>query len=192
MLFLDYDLDGWLDLMQSNGHLEEEIASVDPSQSYEQPAQLFWNGGGVGAGFIGVQSELSGDFADPIVGRGSSYSDIDGDGDLDVLLLQVGGRPLLLRNDQDLGHHWLRLQLVGRSPNRAALGARVTLVAGGLSQHRTVATSRSYLSQVERTLTFGLGDTEVIDSLKIEWPDGTVQTVPEIDSDGLRLVRQEP
>ena len=192
VLFLDYDLDGWLDLMQSNGHLEEEIATVDPSQSYEQPAQLFWNGGGVGAGFIGLQADATGDFADPIVGRGSSYGDIDGDGDLDVLLMQVGGRPLLLRNDQALGHHWLRLKLVGRSPNREALGARVTLSAGGSTQHRAVATSRSYLSQVERTLTFGLGDAETIDSLTIEWPDGTAQTVPEIDIDGLRVIQQEP
>ena len=191
VLFFDYDLDGWLDLAQNNGHLEEEIATVDPSQSYRQPAQLFWNGGAAGEGFIGLPPESTGDLATPIVGRGSAYADIDGDGDLDLLMTQVGDRPLLLRNDQELGHHWLRLRLVGDGLNRDAIGARVTLTAGGLTQHRTVAPNRSYLSQVEPTLTFGLGDTETIDSLTVTWPDGTVEELAEVEIDTLRVVRRQ-
>jgi len=190
-LFLfDYDLDGRLDLLQSNGHLEEEIGTVDPSQSYRQPAQLFWNGG-LDHGFVPVPPEATGDLGQPIVGRGSAYADVDGDGDLDAVLTQVAGPPLLLRNDQALDHHWLRLELVGRAPNRDAIGARVNLTAGGVTQERQVMPTRSYLSVVERTLTFGLGDAEKVDKVEITWPDGTVETLEDLEVDQLRRVEQE-
>ncbi|MCB0215197.1 MAG: ASPIC/UnbV domain-containing protein, partial [Chloroflexi bacterium] len=85
---------------------------------------------------------------------------------------------LLLRNDQALGHHWLRLRLVGRAPNTGALGARVTLGAGGQTQRRLLMPSRSYLSAVDLPLSFGLGEAEAVDSLEVIWPDGTSQSVP--------------
>ncbi|MEE8522733.1 MAG: VCBS repeat-containing protein [Thermoanaerobaculia bacterium] len=136
LFFFDTDLDGRLDLLQANGHIEDQIATVDPSQSYRQAAQLFWNSGD--EGFVPLPEEASGDLAREIVGRGAAYADVDGDGDLDVVLTQVAGPPLLLRNDQDLGHHWLRLRLEGAPPNRDAIGARVELVAGGVTQRRQV------------------------------------------------------
>lgn len=177
--FLDYDLDGRQDLLQANGHLEEQIDAVDPSQSYFQPAQLFWNAGEAGATtYVEVDRTSTGDLARPIAGRGSSYADIDADGDLDLVLTQVAGPPLLLRNDQALGHHWLRLRLVGRAPNTGALGARVTLGAGGQTQRRLLMPSRSYLSAVDLPLSFGLGEAEAVDSLEVIWPDGTSQSVP--------------
>ncbi|MBT5832947.1 MAG: VCBS repeat-containing protein, partial [Candidatus Latescibacteria bacterium] len=123
-LFLfDYDLDGRLDMLQSNGHIETEINKMDPSQHYRQSAQLFWNGG-ASDGYVLVEGG-SGDLATKIVGRGAAYADIDSDGDLDVILTQVAGTPLLLRNDQTLNHHWLRVKLVGKSANRDAIGAWV-------------------------------------------------------------------
>jgi hypothetical protein len=176
VVLFDYDLDGYLDLAQSNGHLEEEIGVVDPSQSYEQSAQLFWNHSGSGA-FVPVPAETLGDLATPIVGRGMSYGDLDGDGDLDLLLLELGGSPLLLRNEQALGHHWVRLRLVGNGMNRSAIGATVELTAGGMTQRRTVAPSRSYLSQVELPLTFGLGESETLDAVVVRLPDGSVEDV---------------
>lgn len=177
--FLDYDLDGRQDLLQANGHLEEQINAVDPSQHYFQPAQLFWNAGEAGTrSFLEVDLATAGDLDRPLAGRGSSFADIDGDGDLDLALAQVAGRPLLLRNDQESGHHWLRVVLRGRPPNTGALGAQLTLNAGGTSQRRLLMPARSYLSAVGLPITFGLGDLDTVDSLEIKWPDGTVESRP--------------
>jgi hypothetical protein len=191
VLFLDADLDGRLDLFQANGHLESEINRVHPSQTYAQPAQLFWNcGDGCAQRFQLLDSTA--DLAQPMVGRGAAYADIDGDGDLDLAVLQNGRRAVLLRNDQQTGNHWLRLRLVGTPDNRDAIGAAVELTAGGVTQRRLVMPSRGYLSQVELPLTFGLGSAQAVDELKVTWPSGQVQTVPVPAVDDLLVVQQEP
>ncbi len=188
-LFLfDADLDGRLDLLQTNGHLEDEIATVDPSQSYRQPAQLFWN---TGERFEPVPPELTGALAQDLVGRACSYADIDGDGDLDVVLTQVGGRPLLLRNDQATGHHWLRVRLQGKAPNVDAIGAWVELTVGGVMQRRQVMPTRGYLSQVELPVTFGLGSATQVEALRVHWPDGSQQDVAVEGVDQQVVVEQD-
>ena len=129
----------------------------------------------------------------PIVGRGSAYADIDGDGDLDVALFQVADRVLLFENDQQLGHHWLRVDLVGdpaRGVSRDAIGARLELTAGGHTQVRTVMPFKSYLSQSQRAVTFGLGDTAKVDSLKVIWPNGDEQLIGTVPLDRRLVVRQ--
>jgi len=174
LLFLDYDLDGRLDLLLANGHLEHEIHKVQQSQTYAQPPSLFWNCGAVcRSQFVPVQH--AGDMANPLVGRGVTYADIDTDGDLDVLITQNGRRPALLRNDQQTGHHWLRVRLVGRPPNTNAIGARLELTAGGVTRHRQIMPSRGYLSQVEQPVTFGLGRADQVEKLRVIWPDGSRQ-----------------
>ncbi len=135
----------------------------------------------------------TGDLARPIVGRGSAYADIDGDGDLDVVLTETGGPPLLLRNDQGLGHHWLRLKLEGdpaAGSNRDAIGAVVELTAGGVGQRRQVMPTKSYLSQSWLPVTFGLGDKTQVDTVTVTWPGGARQevSVPGIDRE--LVVRQ--
>jgi hypothetical protein len=188
IFFFDYDLDGRQDLLSANGHLEEEISKVQASQKYRQPAQLFWNHG---SGFSLVGPDKAGpQLFQPIVGRGSAYADIDGDGDLDVLLLQAHGPPLLLRNDQQLGHHWLRLKLVGTRGNRDAIGAWIKLRAGGMTMHRQVMPTRSYLSQSELPVTLGLGKAERFDELEISWPDGSKQQVAQAKVDGTTVIEQ--
>ncbi|HTG44464.1 MAG TPA: CRTAC1 family protein, partial [Verrucomicrobiae bacterium] len=177
VFFFDFDLDGRLDLLTANGHLEEEISKIQKSQRYRQSAQLFWNCGPQKSGcFAPVTSGSAGvDLFTPIVGRGSAYADIDGDGDLDVILTQVGGRPLLLRNDQNLGHHWIRLKLTGKKGNREAIGAWVHARAGGKDIWRQVTSTRSYLSQSELPITIGLGKETGTELLEVKWPDGTQQ-----------------
>jgi hypothetical protein len=193
LLFLDYDLDGRLDLLQTNGHLESEINSVDPSQSYEQASQLFWNAGpDHRQGFIPVDPLTTGDLAQAIVGRGSAMADADGDGDLDLVITQTGRPALLLRNDQSLGHHWLRLKLRSPGPNRDAIGARVALMYDGQAQRRQVMPTRSYQSQSELVLTFGLGSTAAIDSIQIIWPDGNTQEVGSLPVDQLHVIDYGP
>jgi enediyne biosynthesis protein E4 len=176
-LFLfDYDLDGRLDMLQANGHVESDINKVDPSQHYAQSAQLFWNAGPEHErGFVPINTADMGDLAKPIVGRGAAYADIDGDGDLDAVLTQTGGAPLLLRNDQETGHHWLRVVLEGGGANRNGIGAWVEVHTADQVQRRQVMPARSYLSQVEMPLTFGLGEATKVEKLSVRWPDGKEQ-----------------
>ncbi len=188
VLFLDVDLDGRQELLQVNGHLEHEINKVQPSQHYAQPAQLFWNCASCRNRFQLVREP--GDLSRPMVGRGAAYADIDADGDLDLLITQNGRRPVLLRNDQNGRHHWLRVRLQGRQGNRDAIGALVELRAGGELQRRLLMPSRGYLSQMEFPLTFGLGDTDRVDALTVIWPDGSRQQVKVERVDTSIVIRQ--
>lgn len=173
LFFFDYDLDGREDILQANGHLEDEINAVQASQHYRQTPQLFWNRGNTStAEYVLVPEDQTGDLATPIVGRGASYGDFDNDGDLDVVITQIKGKPLILLNDQNLNHHWVKLKLTGTTSNRDAIGAVVTLTAADLILKRQVMPTRSYLSQVPSTLTFGLGSVDTIQSIRVKWPGG--------------------
>jgi enediyne biosynthesis protein E4 len=192
VLFLDVDLNGHLDLIQANGHLEPEINTVQSSQHYEQPGQLFWNcGEDCPTRFIEVRNP--GDLAVPMVGRAIAYGDFDRDGDLDLIVTQNGRSAVVLRNDQDRGHNWLRIRLIGTQSNRDAIGAEVQLSAGGVTQRRLLSPTRSYLTQVELPLTFGLGTLAATDveSIEIRWPSGVIQQV-EVGAINQLLTVEEP
>ena len=195
VLFLDADLDGRLDLFENNGHLEEDIKVVQASQQYEQPPHLLWNcGTEFDNEFIMLPEAKTGaDFQKRMVGRGASMADIDADGDLDLILFSSGGKPRLLRNDQKSGHHWLRLRLRGTKCNKDAIGAVVNVtLPNSTVLSRTVMPTRSYQSQTELPVTFGLGSAELVKEIAIRWPDGTSQKLSGISVDQQLEVIQEP
>ena len=194
VFFFDCDLDGRLDIFAANGHLEQDINKVQSSQHYAQPPHLFWNcGAGHSAEFLAVpESKCGPDLTRPLVGRGAAFADIDGDGDLDLVITASGGPPRLLRNDQKPGHHWLRIKLVGRDKNRDAIGAWAEVRIGEQHFRRDVMPTRGYCSQSELPLTIGLGPATHVDQVQIHWPDGTTQEVqaPAIDEE-LRIEQPE-
>ena len=177
LLFTDLDLDGVEDLIQANGHLEEEITVVQASQSYRQPGQVFRGlPASKGGGFREVPIEALGALGTEVVGRGLASGDLDLDGDLDLVLTQVAGPPLVLRNDAAVGRG-VQVRLDGPAGNPDAIGAVLTATIGDRTLVRRIMPTRSYLSQVEPVAVFGLGDAEAIDRLEIRWPDGETTVV---------------
>ncbi len=193
VLFADFDLDGRLDYFGANGHLENEINKVQQSQHYAQPPHLFWNcGPEQPTEFELVPADKCGpDFLKPCVGRGASYADIDNDGDLDLLIATSGHAPRLLRNDHAAGNHWVRFQLIGGDKsNRDAIGSVVEVHSGKSIHRRQVMPTKSYLSQVELPVTFGLGQADHIDKVVIRWPDGSTQALTDVTIDRSHQLRQ--
>lgn len=191
VFFADLDLDSRLDIVCANGHLEPEIQKVYPTQQYEQPPQLFWNAGKKQpTQLVALNTEKTrGDFQKPMVGRGSSYADIDGDGDLDLLLVANGGPARLLRNDIETENKWLRVRLNDRAKT-GAIGATITIpLENGETLVRCISPTRSYLSQAELTATFGLGK-QTPKEMRIVWPNGDQQIVPIDKLNVLQIIDQ--
>ncbi len=171
--FFDADLDGLLDLLVVNGHIDDTVTNIRRDVQYAQPPHLFLNRGG--AGFRDVAGEAGGGFASPKVGRGAAFADFDRDGDLDVLITTNHGPAYLYRNDQFSGNHSIRFRLIGTKSNRDAIGAMVKIHYGGETGSRVVKSGSSYLSQSELALTFGLGKRNKIDRAVLTWPSGRVE-----------------
>ena len=168
--FCDVNLDGYLDLVVANGHIDETVRNIRGNVGYAQPPQLFLNNGkGM---FRDVASEAGGEFAQSKVGRGVACADFDRDGDVDLLITTNNGPAYLYRNDQGAGNRSIRFHLVGTKSNRDAIGAEVRIECGGVHQSRMVKSGSSYLSQSELPVTFGLGKRDQIDRVVIQWPGG--------------------
>ncbi|MGC9951464.1 MAG: CRTAC1 family protein, partial [Bryobacteraceae bacterium] len=168
--FFDADLDGLLDLLVVNGHIDPGIRESRPETGYAQPPHLFLNKGS--AGFQDVAGLLGGGFANPKVGRGAAFGDFDRDGDLDVLITTNQGPAYLYRNDQSSGHRAIRFRLVGTKSNRDGIGATVRVTSGGETGSRMVKSGSSYLSQSEMPVTFGLGKRDTVERAVLHWPSG--------------------
>ena len=171
--FFDADLDGQLDLLVVNGHIDDTVRNVRADTNYEQPPHLFLNRGS--QGFQDVAAEAGADFARPKVGRGAAFGDFDNDGDLDVLITTNHGPAHLYRNDQLAGNRSIRVRLVGTKSNRDGIGAAVQLFHGGQTSSRMVKSGSSYLSQSELPLTFGMGTRDTAERLVIHWPSGRTE-----------------
>jgi enediyne biosynthesis protein E4 len=172
-VFLDVNLDGWLDFAVANGHIDETVRNIRGNVGYAQAPQLFLNNGN--GHFRDIAGEVGGNFDSPKVGRGLAFADFDRDGDLDVLLTTNNGPAFLYRNDLLTRNRSIRFHLVGTKSNRDAIGAIVRVFAGGVAQSRMVKGGSSYLSQSELPVTFGLGLQDRIDRVVIEWPSGRTE-----------------
>jgi enediyne biosynthesis protein E4 len=175
--FFDANLDGRLDLLAVNGHIDETVRNIRSNAGYAQAPQLFLNQvlNQGKTGFRDVAAEVGRDFAAPKVGRGAAWGDFDRDGDVDLLITTNQGPALLYRNDVTNGNRSLRVRLIGTKSNRDGIGAMVRLTTPDGTQSRMVKSGSSYLCQSELTLTFGLGKRANADRLVIEWPSGIVE-----------------
>jgi enediyne biosynthesis protein E4 len=171
--FFDYDNDGWLDLIAVNGHVYPQLdqARLGASAPYRQKKLLYRNRGD--GTFEEVGAQLGAVFTEPRVSRGLAVGDLDDDGRLDVVVNDLDGAPQVLRNETQGGGHWLRVRLHGKAPNTDAIGAVVTVTAGGRTQSRIVRSGTSYISQDDMRAHFGLGAAGELHVVEVTWPDGT-------------------
>jgi hypothetical protein len=184
----DLDNDGRPDVFVATGNVYPEIEAQLPQYPHRGPKLVFRN---AGAGRFEDVSAGSGQGAgDPHSSRGLAFGDYDNDGDLDVLAMNMNERPSLLRNDYAGGNGWLALKLEGTASNRAAIGATVTVTAGGLRQARVVLSQSSYYSHDDLRLHFGLGAARGADVVEVRWPSGKVEVHRDLRAGALRVLRE--
>ncbi len=183
--FIDVNNDGWLDLFIANGHLDDNIAEIDPIGIYAQPNQLFLNDQG-----IRFSENPDPAIAQQKVSRGTAFGDIDNDGDIDIVVSNLKDAPTVLRNDSDNASQWLGIKLIGTHCNRDAIGARVTVVSGGLTQMREVKSGSGYLSQNDLRLHFGFGDAMSVDTLTVRWLCGKTQTLQNVETNQMLVISE--
>ena len=186
--FMDVNLDGWKDLLHANGHVYPYLEHSDKTEQFREPASLYLNRGN--GTFVDVSKSAGSGFVQPLVGRGVAFGDYDNDGDLDLVIANLNGTPRLLRCDRRDSNHWLMLRLEGKSGNRDAIGSRISVECGGLTQVWEVKRTVGIYSASDPRAQFGLGSQEVIDHMRVRWPDGTVQAFDDVATDRHLLLRE--
>ncbi|MGH9612927.1 MAG: CRTAC1 family protein [Bryobacteraceae bacterium] len=178
--FLDYDNDGWKDLLIAQGHDLDTVQLTFPQLRYREPMLLARN---TGHGFADVSKASGAIFHEAWVGRGLAIGDIDNDGRLDAVVTTNDGPAYVLHNETNTRNHWLTLKLVGHKSNRDGIGAEVKVVTGKRAQYATATTASSYLSSSDKRVHFGLGTAAAADAVEIRWPSGIRQTLKNIRGD---------
>jgi hypothetical protein len=216
--FLDYDLDGYPDILTANGHVNEEVKATSGTFRYEQRLQLFHNEPGPGGRrhFQDVTASAGEALNQPRTGRGLAVGDYDGDGDPDVLVTANKGTALLLRNEgggakrgeqerggggakrgagpRDAGGrargHWLAVKLVGTRSNREGIGARIRVTAGGRTRTGWIRSGGSYCSEDEHVARFGLGDLTQAERVEVRWPNGSLEQRANVSANQVLVIRE--
>lgn len=185
--FMDYDNDGWKDLLIAQGHDLDTIETYSPQLHYREPMMLLRN---TGKGFVDVSAESGSVFREAWVGRGMAVGDINNDGRLDAVVTTNGGALYILRNETPTANHWLLLNLVGHASNRDGIGTAVKVVTAKGAQYATATTASSYLSASDKRVHFGLGSETAATAVEIRWPSGTVQTLKNVKADQILKVEE--
>jgi hypothetical protein len=180
MRFLDYDNDGWKDLLVAQGHDLDTVEIVSPQLHYREPMLLARNNGKKFVDVSGISSDI---FQDRWVGRGMAIGDLDNDGRIDAVVATNGGPAHILHNETATKNHWITLHLSGHKSNRDGIGAVVKLTTPAGSQWATVTTSSGYLSASDPRVHFGLGDSAAASNIEIRWPSGIVQKLTNVAGD---------
>jgi len=186
--FLDYDNDGWKDLFVATGHVYPQVDQYNFGMTYEERNQLYHNN------HDGTFTEVT-EVAGPgmqikKVSRGATFGDYDNDGDIDVLVLNMGDRPTLLRNEGGNRNHWIKFRTVGTRSNRDGIGARIWVTAGGLTQMREVYMGSSFLCGNDIRVHFGLGKSDKAELVRIRWPSGLVEEFRDLKADRLYILKE--
>jgi len=182
---IDYDNDGWKDLLIAQGHDLDTIELTSPQLHYREPMLLARN---TGHGFVDVSAASGGVFHEAWAARGLATGDLDNDGRIDAVVSTNDGPAHVIRNETKTENHWLTLKLVGHRSNRDAIGAVVKIVTPKGSQYATVSTASSYLSSSDKRVHFGLGSETVAGAVEIHWPSGINQVLKDVHADQIRQV----
>jgi hypothetical protein len=180
-VFFDADNDGWLDLIVVGGHVYPQVDTLPSGARYKEPKVLQLNQ--KDGTFCDASDQAGPDLRIPRVSRGVAAGDLFNDGNVDLVIEDLAGSPLILRNSGIAGRHWVSFELQGTKSNRLAIGARLKIVAGGLTQTEEIHSGGSYLSQNDLRVHFGLNTAKKIDSLEIRWPSGKIETLKNLDID---------
>ena len=188
MKFVDYDNDGWPDILQLNGAMLDNIQLYHSAVSYKEPLLMLRN---LGKGrFEMVSDSLGPDFVRPVAGRGVATADYDNDGDMDIVTNNRGDYPSLLRNDGGNANHWLTVLLIGTKSNRDGIGASLKLTSEGVIQVEQAQNGMGYMSASDPRIHFGLGKRTKIDSLEVTWPSGQADRLTSVPIDRIIAVQE--
>lgn len=186
--FFDLDNDTWLDLFVVNGHVYPQMDQIASGAKYKQGKLLYINQ--ADGTFCNATEQGGAALSELRVSRGAAFGDLDNDGDVDIVVEDLDSTPMILQNQGEKSNHWVNLELRAKEGNPLAIGARITIKAGGITQTEEIRSGTSYLSQNDLRIHFGLGKATKIDSIEIRWNSGKVETIKDVAVDKFHAISE--